>query len=109
MAMLAICDSQHRHHHLSAALPVRWLCVPNDCAGDLARRADAAEGRGGSPAAAPGQKESVVQQQQQQQCSAAAALARLPTRGLVLGHDPIRMLFRDHWREVLLLFWFEWW
>lgn len=50
-----------------------------------------------------------VVQQQQQQCSAATALSRLPTRCLVLGHDPIRMLFRDHWREVLLLFWFEWW
>lgn len=28
---------------------------------------------------------------------------------LAWGHDPIKMLFRDHWREVLLLFWFETW
>lgn len=27
----------------------------------------------------------------------------------VLGHEPIRLLFRSHWREVLLLFWFETW
>jgi hypothetical protein len=26
-----------------------------------------------------------------------------------LGHRPISMLFRQHWREVLLMFWFETW
>jgi len=27
----------------------------------------------------------------------------------VLGHQPVKMVFRDQWRELLLLFWFETW
>jgi hypothetical protein len=51
---------------------------------------------------------SVQQQrkQQQQQCHVSCSNSK---RASWLGHRPISMLFREHWREVLLMFWFETW
>jgi hypothetical protein len=56
-------------------------------------------------------QQQLVQQQQQQQCGAVPGPrdSHWLRCSWVLGHDPIKMLFRDHWREVLLLFWFETW
>jgi hypothetical protein len=53
-------------------------------------------------------KQQQNEQQQQQQGSVVAAWKASGCSWL-LGHEPVRVMFRDHWREVMLLFWFETW
>jgi hypothetical protein len=41
--------------------------------------------------------------------SSSSSSSSVPCCSSTWGHEPVRMLFKHHWREVLVLFWFEAW